>query len=248
VLKEGPAEDFGNKDKIASLLRFASTHADTAEETVSLKGYIARMKDGQEAIYYVTADSFAAAQHSPHLEIFRKKGIEVLLLSDRVDEWLVGGLTEFEGKKLQSVAKGDLDLGKLEDEADKEAQKQAEDAFKDLVEKVKTTLGEDKVREVRVTHRLTDSPACIVTGEHDMSANLERLLKAAGQKGAGAKPILEINPQHALVTRLKGETDEARFADWANLLFDQALLAEGGQLDDPASFVKRLNSLLALMG
>jgi molecular chaperone HtpG len=248
VLKEGPAEDFGNKDKIAGLLRFASTHADTAEETVSLKDYIARMKDGQEAIYYVTADSFAAAQHSPHLEIFRKKGIEVLLLSDRVDEWLVSGLTEFEGKKLQSVAKGDLDLGKLEDEADKEAQKQAEDEFKDLVEKVKTTLGEDKVREVRVTHRLTDSPACIVTGEHDMSANLERLLKAAGQKGVGAKPILEINPKHALVTRLKGETDEARFADWANLLFDQALLAEGGQLEDPASFVKRLNSLLALMG
>jgi molecular chaperone HtpG len=248
MLKEGPGEDFANKDKIAGLLRFASTHADTDEETVSLKDYIARMKDGQEAIYYVTADSFAAAKHSPHLEIFRKKGIEVLLLSDRVDEWLVGGLTEFEGKKLQSVAKGDLDLGKLEDEADKEAQKQAEDEFKDLVEKVKTTLGEDKVREVRVTHRLTDSPACIVTGEHDMSANLERLLKAAGQKGTGAKPILEINPQHALVTRLKGETDEARFADWAHLLFDQALLAEGGQLDDPASFVKRLNSLLALMG
>ena len=248
VLKEGPGEDFANKDKIAGLLRFASTHADTDEENVSLKDYIARMKDGQEAIYYVTADSFAAAKHSPHLEIFRKKGIEVLLLSDRVDEWLVGGLTEFEGKKLQSVAKGDLDLGKLEDEADKEAQKQAEDEFKDLVEKVKTTLGEDKVREVRVTHRLTDSPACIVTGEHDMSANLERLLKAAGQKGTGAKPILEINPQHALVTRLKGEADDARFADWAHLLFAQALLAEGGQLDDPASFVKRLNSLRALIG
>jgi molecular chaperone HtpG len=248
VLKEGPGEDFGNRDKIAGLLRFASTHADTDEENVSLKDYIARMKDGQEAIYYITADSFAAAKHSPHLEIFRKKGIEVLLLSDRVDEWLVGSLTEFEGKKLQSVAKGDLDLGKLEDEADKEAQKQAEDEFKDLVEKVKATLGEDKVREVRVTHRLTDSPACIVTGEHDMSANLERLLKAAGQKGTGAKPILEINPKHALVTRLKGETDEARFADWAHLLFDQALLAEGGQLEDPASFVKRLNSLLALMG
>jgi molecular chaperone HtpG len=247
VLKEGPGEDFGNREKIASLLRFASTHADTDEENVLLKDYIARMKDGQEAIYYVTADSFAAAQHSPHLEIFRKKGIEVLLLSDRVDEWLMGSLTEFEGKKLQSVAKGDLDLGKLEDEADKEAQKQAEDEFKDLVEKVKTTLGEERVREVRVTHRLTDSPACIVTGEHDMSANLERLLKAAGQKGTGAKPILEINPQHALVTRLKSETDETRFADWANLLFDQALLAEGGQLDDPASFVKRLNSLLALM-
>jgi molecular chaperone HtpG len=247
VLKEGPGEDFGNKDKIAGLLRFASTHADTDEETVSLQDYIGRMKEGQEAIYYVTADSFAAAKHSPHLEIFRKKGIEVLLLSDRVDEWLMGSLTEFEGKKTQSVAKGDLDLGKLEDEADKEAQKQAEDEFKDLVEKVKTTLGEDKVREVRVTHRLTDSPACIVTGEHDMSANLERLLKAAGQKGTGAKPILEINPKHALVARLKNESDDTRFADWAHLLLDQALLAEGGQLDDPASFVKRLNALLALM-
>jgi len=247
VLKEGPGEDFGNKEKIAGLLRFASTHADTDEETVSLKDYIARMKDGQEHIYYVTADSFAAAKHSPHLEIFRKKGIEVLLLSDRVDEWLVSGLTEFEGKKLQSVAKGDLDLGKLEDEAEREAQKQAEDEFKELVEKIKSTLGEDKVKEVRVTHRLTDSPACIVTGEHDMSANLERLLKAAGQQAPSTKPVLEINPQHALVTRLKGESDEARFADWANLLFDQALLAEGGQLEDPASFVKRLNSLLALM-
>jgi len=247
VLKEGPGEDFGNKEKIAGLLRFASTHADTDEETVSLKDYIARMKEGQEHIYYVTADSFAAAKHSPHLEIFRKKGIEVLLLSDRVDEWLVSGLTEFEGKKLQSVAKGDLDLGSLEDEAEKEAQKQAEDEFKDLVEKIKSTLGEDKVKEVRVTHRLTDSPACIVTGENDMSANLERLLKAAGQNAPSTKPVLEINPQHSLVTRLKSESDDARFADWANLLFDQALLAEGGQLEDPASFVKRLNSLLSLM-
>jgi molecular chaperone HtpG len=247
VLKEGPGEDFGNKEKIAGLLRFASTHADTDEETVSLKDYIARMKEGQEHIYYVTADSFAAAKHSPHLEIFRKKGIEVLLLSDRVDEWLVSGLTEFAGKKLQSVAKGDLDLGSLEDESEKEAQKQAEDEFKDLVEKIKSTLGEDKVKEVRVTHRLTDSPACIVTGENDMSANLERLLKAAGQNAPSTKPVLEINPQHSLVTRLKGESDDARFADWANLLFDQALLAEGGQLEDPASFVKRLNSLLSLM-
>jgi molecular chaperone HtpG len=247
VLKEGPGEDFGNKEKIAGLLRFASTHADTDEETVSLKDYIARMKEGQEHIYYVTADSFAAAKHSPHLEIFRKKGIEVLLLSDRVDEWLVSGLTEFEGKKLQSVAKGDLDLGSLEDESEKEAQKQAEDEFKDLVEKIKSTLGEDKVKEVRVTHRLTDSPACIVTGENDMSANLERLLKAAGQNAPSTKPVLEINPQHSLVTRLKSESDDARFADWANLLFDQALLAEGGQLEDPASFVKRLNSLLSLM-
>lgn len=247
VLKEGPGEDFGNKEKIASLLRFASTHADTDEEVVSLKDYIGRMKEGQDKIYYVTADSFAAAKHSPHLEIFRKKGIEVLLLSDRVDEWMVSGLTEFDGKKLQSVAKGDLDLGKLEDETEKEEQKKAEDAFKDLVEKIKSTLGDDKVREVRVTHRLTDSPACIVTGEHDMSANLERLLKAAGQKSPSTKPILEINPQHALVARLKNETDEGRFDDWANLLFEQALLAEGGQLEDPASFVRRLNGLLALL-
>ncbi len=247
VLKEGPGEDFGNKEKIAGLLRFASTHADTDEEVVSLKDYVGRMKEGQDKIYYVTADSFAAAKHSPHLEIFRKKGIEVLLLSDRVDEWLMSSLTEFDGKKLQSVAKGDLDLGKLEDATEKEEQKKAEDAFKDLVEKVKTTLGEDKVREVRVTHRLTDSPACLVTGEHDMSGNLERLLKAAGQKGPSIKPILEINPQHSLVVRLKDEQDEARFADWANLLFEQALLAEGGQLEDPASFVRRLNGLLALL-
>ncbi len=247
VLKEGPGEDFANKDKIAGLLRFASTHADTDEETVALKDYIGRMKDGQDKIYFVTADSFAAAKHSPHLEIFRKKGIEVLLLSDRVDEWLMGSLTEFDGKQLQSVAKGDLDLGKLEDEAEKEAQKQAEGEFKDLVEKIKTALGEDKVREVRVTHRLTDSPACIVTGEHDMSANLERMLKAAGQKAPSTKPILEINPQHRLVERLKTESDDGKFADWAHLLFDQALLAEGGQLEDPASFVRRLNGLLALM-
>jgi len=247
VLKEGPGEDFGNKEKIAGLLRFASTHADTDEEVVSLKDYIGRMKEGQDKIYFVTADSFAAAKHSPHLEIFRKKGIEVLLLSDRVDEWLVSSLTEFDGKKLQSVAKGDLDLGKLEDEAEKEEQKKAEDAFKDLVEKIQTTLGEDKVREVRVTHRLTDSPACLVTGENDMSANLERLLKAAGQKATSTKPILEINPQHALVVRLKDESDEGRFGDWVNLLFEQALLAEGGQLEDPASFVRRLNGLLALL-
>ncbi len=244
VLKEGPGEDFANKDKIAGLLRFASTLNDSQEQTVSLKDYIARMKDGQEPIYYITAETFAAAQHSPHLEIFRKKGIEVLLLSDRVDEWLVSGLTEFEGNKLQSVTKGDLDLGKLEDEAEKEEQKKAEDAFKSLVERIKETLG-DKVKEVRVTHRLTDSPACLVTGDQDMSANLERLLKAAGQNAPTTRPVLEINPQHGLVTRLNGESDDARFADWASLLFDQALLAEGGQLEDPASFVRRLNGLLA---
>jgi molecular chaperone HtpG len=246
VLKEGPGEDFANKDRIAGLLRFASTDADTDAQIVSLKDYIGRMKEGQEAIYTITADSFAAAQHSPHLEIFRKKGIEVLLLSDRVDEWLTSNLTEFDGKPIKSVAKGGLDLGALEDEAEKTAQKEAEDAMKPLVERIKTTLGE-RVKDVRVTHRLTDSPACLVTGEGDMSANLERLLKAAGQAAPSVKPTLEINPSHALVTRLGSESDEARFADWANLLFEQALLAEGGQLDDPASFVRRLNGLLAML-
>ncbi len=243
VLKEGPGEDFTNKEKIAGLLRFASTNLDSEAQVVGFKDYIGRMKEGQEAIYYITADSFAAAQHSPHLEIFRKKGIEVLLLSDRVDEWMLGGLTEFDGKKLQSIAKGDLDLGKLEDESEKEAKKQVEDAAKDLIERVKATLG-DQVKEVRVTHRLTDSPACLVAGEHDLSGNLERMLKAAGQKTPESKPTLEINPSHVLVERLKSEKDEARFNDLAYVLFDQALLAEGGQLNDPASFVKRMNSLL----
>lgn len=243
VLKEGPGEDFANKDKIAGLLRFASTHADTEEQSVSLKAYIERMKPEQEAIYYITADTFAAATHSPHLEIFRKKGIEVLLMSDKVDEWLLGSLTEFEGKKLQSIAKGDLDLGKLEDEADKEAQKQVEEQAKDLVERIKTALGES-VKEVKVTHRLTDSPACLVAGEHDLSGNLARILKAAGQKAPDSKPILEINPGHRLVEKLKAEADDAKFADYAHVLFDQALLAEGGQLEDPASFVKRMNSLI----
>ncbi len=243
VLKEGPGEDFANKDKIAGLLRFASTHEDTEEQNVSLKAYIERMKPEQEAIYYITADTFAAAKNSPHLEIFRKKGIEVLLMSDKVDEWLLGSLTEFEGKKLQSIAKGDLDLGKLEDEADKEAQKQVEEQAKDLVERIKTALGES-VKEVKVTHRLTDSPACLVAGEHDLSGNLARILKAAGQKAPDSKPILEINPTHRLVEKLKAESDDAKFADYAHVLFDQALLAEGGQLEDPASFVKRMNSLI----
>ena len=244
VMKEGPAEDFANREKIAGLLRFASTQLDNEEQVVSLKQYIERMKDGQDKIYYITADSFAAAQHSPHLEIFRKKGIEVLLLSDRVDEWLVSNLAEFEGKKLQSVAKGDLDLGKLEDEAEKEQQKKVEDEYKSLVERIKTTLGET-VKEVRITHRLTDSPACLVSGENDISGNLERMLKAAGQKTPDVKPVLEINPQHRLVQKLNDEADESRFSDWTHLLFDQALLAEGGQLDDPATFVRRMNSLLA---
>ncbi len=246
VLKEGPGEDFANREKIAGLLRFASTHTDTDAQIVSLKDYVGRMKDGQSAIYYITADTFAAARHSPHLEVFRKKGIEVLLLSERVDEWLTGNLTEFDGKPLKSVAKGGLDLGALEDEAEKSAQKQAEEALQPLVERLKASLGE-RVKDVRVTHRLTDSPACLVSGEGDMSANLARLLKAAGQAAPALKPTLEINPDHALVTRLASESNEGRFGDWANLLFEQALLAEGGQLDDPASFVRRLNGLLAML-
>lgn len=244
VMKEGPGEDWANKDKIAGLLRFASTHADNDIQNVSLKDYIVRMKPEQEVIYYITADTFAAAQHSPHLEIFRKKGIEVLLMSDKVDEWLLGGLTEFEGKKLQSIAKGDLDLGKLQDESEKEAQKKVEEEAKSLVERIQTTLG-DAVKEVRVTHRLTDSPACLVAGEHDVSGNLARILKAAGQKTPESKPILEINPAHRLIERLKNESDDAKFADYSHVVFDQALLAEGGQLEDPASFVRRMNSLIA---
>jgi molecular chaperone HtpG len=247
VLKEGPGEDFANKDKIASLLRFASTRnehsVDTASQNVSLKDYVEKMQPEQTAIYYITADTFAAAQHSPHLEIFRKKGIEVLLLSDKVDEWLLGSLTEFEGKKLQSIAKGDLDLGALESDTEKEIQKKIEEEAKSLIERVKSTLG-DAVKEVRVTHRLTDSPACLVAGEHDLSGNMARILKAAGQNAPESKPILELNPAHKLVKRLENETEDAKFSDLAHLVFDQALLAEGGTLNDPASFVKRMNSLL----
>ena len=245
VLKEGVGEDHANRERIAGLLRFASTHLDTEEESVSLADYIGRMKEGQEKIYYVTAESFLAAKNSPHLEIFRKKGIEVLLLSDRVDEWALGFLTEFRGKPLQSVAKGGLDLGKLEDEAEKKAQEEQAGAFKELVGKIKASLGE-RVKEVRVTHRLTDSPACLVADEHDLSGNLARILKAAGQKVPVAKPILEINPGHPVVQRLKVE--EKRFDDWCAVLFEQALLAEGGQLEDPAAFVKRVNALMLEMG
>jgi molecular chaperone HtpG len=246
VMKEGVGEDFANKERLAKLLRFASTHSDSVDQTVSLADYIARMKDGQEAIYFVTADSFAAAKNSPHLEIFRAKGVEVLLLSDRVDEWMTSHLTEFDGKKLQSVAKGDLDLGKLADEAEKQEQAQEAEAFKPLTGKIKDALGE-QVKEVRVTHRLTTSPACLVAGEHDMGANLERLLKAAGQAVPNSKPILEINPHHALVKRLNEQTDSDKLKDWSMILFDQALLAEGGQLEDPAAFVQRLNALWLAM-
>jgi len=243
VLKEGVGEDYANRERIAKLLRFITTQSDTEEPTVSLEIYMQRMKEGQEKIYYVTADSLKAAKNSPHLEVFRKKGIEVLLLSDRVDEWLVSNLTEFEGKQLQSVAKGGLDLGNLEDEEEKEAREKETNAYQELTEKMKETLGE-QVKDVRVTFRLTESPACLVADTYDMGGNLERLLKSAGQKVHHAKPILEINPHHPMVQRIK--TEEDNFEDWSQLLFDQALLAEGGQLEDPAAFVKRLNELLLL--
>jgi len=244
VLKEGIGEDATNKDRIAKLLRFASTHDESGEQTVSFEDYIGRMKEGQDKLYYVTADSYSAAKNSPHLEIFRKKGVEVLLMADRVDEWMLSFLTEFEGKELVSVAKGGLDLGKLEDEAEKKEHEETETQYKELVEKMKTALA-DKAKDVRVTFRLTDSPACLVADEHELSANLVRMLKAAGQNAPESKPILEINPNHPLVTRLKYEDAEgARFGDWSHILFDQAMLAEGGSLADPASFVKRLNEML----
>ncbi len=241
VLKEGIGEDHGNKERIAKLVRFASTHNDTDVQNVALADYVARMKEGQDKIYYVTADTFAAAKNSPHLEIFRKKGVEVLLLTDRVDEWMLSFFTEFEGKNLVSVAKGDLDLGKLEDEAEKKQHEETEAGYKELVEKMKASLAE-KAKDVRVTFRLTDSPACLVADEHELSGNLMRMLKAAGQDAPEAKPILEINPDHPLVQRLKYE--EAKFDDWSSILFDQAMLAEGGTLADPAGFVKRLNDML----
>jgi len=247
VIKEGAAEDYGNREQIAKLLRFASTHNDNADQTVSLADYIGRMKDGQDQIYYIVADSFAAAKNSPHLEIFRKKGLEVLLLTDRVDEWLMSHLTEFEGKHFQSVAKGALDLDKIASEEEKQEQKQAEDQFKDLLTRVKAVLG-DRINEARISSRLTDSPACLVVDEHALSAHLERLLRDAGQSVPISKPYLELNPAHSLVQRLKAEADAGRFSDWTHLLFEQAVLAEGGQLEDPASFVKRLNGLLLAMG
>jgi len=248
VLKEGIGEDHANRDRIAKLLRLASTHTGSDAQTVSLADYLSRMKDGQDKIYYITGDSYAAASASPHLEIFRKKGVEVLLLYDRVDEWVAANLTEFEGKTLQSVAKGDLDLGKLEDEAEKKEEEKRAGEFKELAEKIAKALG-DKVKEVRVSHRLTTSPSCLVSDSFGMSMNLERLLKAAGQKVPHMQPILEVNPTHPLVQALKHESDEKRLADWSHLLFDQAVLAEGGTLEDPGAFVKRLNELmLALAG
>ncbi|BCO33242.1 chaperone protein HtpG [Thiohalobacter sp. COW1] len=243
VMKEGPAEDFANRERIAKLLRFASTHNEGAEQTVSLDEYIARMQEGQEKIYYISAENHTAARHSPHMEVFRKKGIEVLLLSDRVDEWLVSHLTEYDGKPLVSIAKGDLDLDQLEDEKDQEEIKQAEGEFKDILERMQKVLGEE-VKEVRVSHRLTDSPSCLVLEENEMAMHLQRVLKQAGHDVPVSQPILEINPTHALVAQLKAEQDEAQFGDWTRVLFEQALLAEGGQLEDPAAFVRRLNGLL----
>ncbi|MGZ8201181.1 MAG: molecular chaperone HtpG [Methylosarcina sp.] len=244
VMKEGPIEDHANKERIAKLLRFFSTHGDSDKQSVSLEEYVGRMKEGQEKIYYVTADSYAAAKNSPHLEIFRKKGIEVLLLSDRVDEWLVSSLDEFDGKHLQSVAKGQLDLGKLDDEEEKKHQEEVSKDFESVLNQIKEVLT-DKVSEVRLSHRLTESPACLVSDVYGMSLNMERIMKEAGQKMSfGNKPIFEINPDHALVQRLKAEQDDTRFADLTHILFDQAILAEGGQLDDPAAFVHKLNGLL----
>jgi len=238
VLKEGLGEDFANRERVAKLLRFASTKADTPEESVSLADYVARMQPGQDKIYFVTAESFSAARSSPHLEVFRKKGIEVLLMHDRVDEWLVGNLPEFDGKALASVARGGLDLG---DEAEKKEAEEKGKEFGELTGRIKAALGE-RVKDVRVTMRLTESPACLVADEHDIGGNLARILRAAGQKTPDSPPILEVNPSHPIVLRLKHE--DKRFDDWAALLFEQALLAEGGELEDPAGFVKRLNGLL----
>jgi molecular chaperone HtpG len=242
VLKEGIIEDPKNRDTIAKLLRFSSTHAESEAQTVTLDAYLGRMQEGQEKMYYITADSLSKARSSPHLEVFRKKNIEVLLLTDEIDEWVVTHLPEYQGKPLQSVTKGALDLGKLEEMEDKEKTEKAEGEHKDLLERLKKTLG-NKVKDVRVTQRLTSSPACLVADEHDMGAHLERLLRSVGQKVDGSQPVLELNLEHPIVRRLHDEHDEQRFTDWAHILFDQAVLSEGGQPEDPAAFVKRLNEL-----
>ncbi|MFA7655899.1 molecular chaperone HtpG [Acidithiobacillus thiooxidans] len=248
ALKEGPGEDFANREQIAKLLRFASTHSDTETQNVSLADYIGRMREGQDKIYYITADTFIAAKNSPQLELLRKKGIEVLLLSDRVDEWLTSHLHEFEGKALSSVAKGALDLGSIETEEERKSQEEIEKTAEGLVERIKNALG-DRVEAVRVSHRLTSSPACMVLGERDMALYMQQLLKQAGHEVPSTKPTLEINPTHPMLTRIESEKDASRFAEWSSLLLDQAILSEGGQLEDPAGFVARLNQLmLALAG
>ena len=243
VLKEGPAEDFGNKEAIAKLLRFASTHNDSSEQIVSLEDYVARMKEGQKAIYYITADSYVAAKNSPHLELFNKKGIEVLLLSDRIDEWMLSYLTEFDGKPLQTITKADLDLGDLADKEETEAQKEQDKAFDSFIERVKTLLGE-RVKEVRLTHRLTDTPAVVSTGNDQMTTQMAKLFAAAGQPVPEVKYTFELNPEHHLVKKVADTADEAEFADWVELLLEQAMLAERGSLENPAAFIKRINKLL----
>ena len=244
MLKEGPGEDFANREKIAGLLRFASTHRSDETQDVSLEDYITRMKPGQDKIYYITADSHATANNSPHLEIFRDKEIEVLLLVDRVDEWLMSHLTEYREKPFASIAKGELDLGEISDAQDKKELEEKEKEAQELVRRIEEVL-QDKVEAVRVSHRLTTSPACIVLNEHDMALYMQHLMKQAGHELPASKPVLEINPEHALVRRMEGEQVEDRFEDWAKILFDQAILAEGGQLQDPAGFVSRLNQLIS---
>jgi len=243
VLKEGPAEDFANRASIAKLLRFASTKDESEEQRVSLDDYLGRMREDQDKIYYIIGDTLAAAKNSPHLEIFNKKGIEVLLLHDRVDEWLVAHLQDYQGKQLQSVAKGSLDLGELDDKQDEEEQKQVETEFESIIKQMQEVLGE-RVKEVRLTHRLTDSPACLVSDEDEMSMHLQRIMQEAGQEAMANQPIMEVNPEHPLIKRLQTEQDDKRFGAWSQMLFDQAFIAEGGKLDDPGSFVKRLNALL----
>jgi molecular chaperone HtpG len=246
VLKEGPAEDPANRERIAKLLRFSSTHTDKPEQDVSLEDYVARMKPGQKEIYFVVADSFATAKSSPHLELLRRKGLEVLLLWDRVDEWLTDHLREFDGKPLRNVARGNLDLAAVQSEEEKKEQESLAKQHASLVERIKETLG-DHVSEVRVTSRLTDSPACLVLGEHELGPQMRRILEAAGQKVPAGKPALEINPAHPLLKRIEATSEQGEFADLAMLLFEQATLAEGGQLAEPASFVQRLNRLLLAM-
>ena len=243
VIKEGVAEDFANKDKIAKLLRFATTHSDSKDQNQPLTDYLGRMKEGQETIYYVAADNYHTAINSPHLEVFKKKGIEVLILTDRIDEWLMSHLMEFEGKKFQDVAKGTLDLGDLEDPKEKAANEAVEKQFVDLLARIQTVLGE-KVETVRITHRLTDSPACLVVNEDEMGMQMRRILESAGQAVPENKRTFELNPTHPLVEKLNAETDENRFTDLALVLFDQAMLAEGSHLEEPTSYVSRLNKLL----
>jgi molecular chaperone HtpG len=243
VMKEGPAEDFANKEKIAGLLRFTSTHDGSGEQVVGLADYLARAKDGQDKIYFLTGESYAQVKDSPHLEVFRKKGIEVLLLTDRIDEWLMSYLTDFDGKGFVDVARGDLDLGQLDSEEDKKAQEEVAKDKEGLVERLKAALGE-AVSEVRVSHRLTDSPAILAIGEQDLGMQMRQILEASGQKVPDSKPIFEFNPAHPLIDKLDHEQSEDRFADLSHILFDQAALAAGDSLKDPAAYVRRLNKLL----